>query len=73
MDVSALPGIKQSIRQLKKEKAEVLTSSRDGKKLKQIRSKIKVLKRETRELAREKKRLAAEAAKAAAASPPAAG
>lgn len=61
MDVNALPGVKQNIRQLKKEKAEILTSSGDSSKVKRIRRKIKLLKRETRELAAQKKKLAAEA------------
>ena len=60
MDVSALTSIKLSIRQLKKEKAEILTSSRASSKVKWIRRKIKLLKRETRELAAQKKKLAAE-------------
>ncbi|MEX0806554.1 MAG: hypothetical protein WD688_25045 [Candidatus Binatia bacterium] len=67
MDVNALPGLKQNIRQLKKEKAEILTSSRDGKKLKRIQRKVKLLKRDTRDLARQKKRVAAAAAAEAAA------
>lgn len=62
MDVNALPGVKQNIRQLKKEKAEILTSSGDSAKVKRIRRKIKLLKRETRELAAQKKILAAESA-----------
>ncbi|HEX2244607.1 MAG TPA: hypothetical protein VHK27_15435 [Gammaproteobacteria bacterium] len=66
MDVSALPSIKVSIRQLKKEKAEILTSSSDRAKVKRIRRKIKLLKRETRELAAQKKKLAAESAKGSA-------
>ena len=59
MDVNAIPSLKQNIRQLKKEKTEILSSSRDRKKRKQIRTKIKLLKRQTRELAQEKKRMAA--------------
>jgi hypothetical protein len=62
MDVNALSGLKQNIRQLKKEKAEILTSSGDSEKVKRIRRKIKLLKRETRELAAQKKKSAAEAA-----------
>jgi hypothetical protein len=61
MDVNALPNLKQNIRQLKKEKAEILTSSGDSAKVKRIRRKIKLFKRETRELAAQKKKLAAEA------------
>jgi len=63
MDVNALPSLKQNIRQLKKEKAEILTSSDDRANVTRIRRKIKLLKRETRELAARKKKLAAEAAK----------
>ena len=59
MDVSAIPGVKQDIRRLKKEKAEILSSSRDGTKLKKIKRKIKLLKRETRLLSKQKKNLAA--------------
>ena len=62
MDVSELPGIKQNIRQLKKERQEIQTSLGGGKRLKQIRSKIKLLKRETRALAKQKKKLATAAA-----------
>jgi hypothetical protein len=62
MDVNALPGLKRNIRQLKKEKTEILTSSGDSAKVKRIRRKIKLLKRETRELAAQKKKSAAEAA-----------
>ena len=62
MDVNALPSVKQNIRQLKKEQAEILTSSGDRTKVKWIRRKIKLLKRETRELAAQKKKSAAEAA-----------
>ena len=62
MDVNALPSVKQNIRQLKKEKAEILTSSGDSEKVKRIRRKIKLLKRETRELVARKKKLAAEPA-----------
>ena len=61
MDVNALPSLKQNIRQLKKEKAEILTSSGDSAKVKRIRRKIKLLKRETRALAAQKKKSAAEA------------
>lgn len=67
MDVNELPSIKQNIRQLKKEKEEILASSRDSDKLKQIRRRIKLLKRQTRELSKQKKKLAAPAAPQAAA------
>ena len=59
MDVNAIPSLKQSIRQLKKEKTEILSSSPDKKKLKRIRTKIKLLKRQTRDLAQKKKKMAA--------------
>ena len=62
MDVNAITSLKQSIRQLKKEKTEILTSSPARKKLKRIRTKIKLLKRQTRELAQEKKKIAAASA-----------
>jgi hypothetical protein len=62
MDPTALTTAKQNIRQLKKQKAEILTSSRDQKKLKKIQRDIKLLKRQTRELGREKKLAAAKAA-----------
>ena len=62
-DVSAIHSIKHDIRELKKQKAEVLTSSRDPKKLKKFSRKIRRLKRLTRHLAREAK--TAQAAKTA--------
>ena len=62
MDVNALPSLKQNIRQLKKEQAEILHSSGNSAKVKRIRRKIKLLKRETRALAAQKKKSAAEAA-----------
>ena len=62
MDVNALSGLKQNIRQLKKEKDVILTSSGDSETVKRIRRKIKLLKRETRVLAAQKKKSAAEAA-----------
>jgi ElaB/YqjD/DUF883 family membrane-anchored ribosome-binding protein len=66
MDVNALPTLKQSIRQLKKEKSELLTSSGDTAKVKRIRRKIKLLKRETRELATQKKKATEAASKGSA-------
>ena len=65
MDVNILPSLKQNIRQLKKEKAEILTAG-DTAKVKWIRRKIKLLKRETRELAAQKKKSAQAAVKASA-------
>jgi hypothetical protein len=69
-DVNAIHSIKHDIRELKKQKAEVLTSSRDSKSLKKVQRKIKRLKRLTRHLAREAK--SAPAAKPAEAAPAAA-
>ena len=66
MDVNALPSLKQNIRQLKNEQAEILPSSGNSAKVKRIRRKIKLLKRETRELAAQKKKSAAAAAAEAA-------
>jgi hypothetical protein len=61
-DVNAIHAIKQDIRQLKKEKAE-LTSAGGGdpKKRKRIQRKVKLMKRLTRELAHEAKTAAAKA------------
>jgi hypothetical protein len=66
MDANALSNLKQTIRQLKKEKDEVLASPRDSKKLKRIQRKVKLLKRRTRDLAEQKKKSAAAAAAEAA-------
>ena len=75
-DVNAIHSIKHDIRELKKQKTEVLTSSRDPKKLKKFQRKIKRLKRLTRHLAHEAKTVqaakAAEPAAPAPAAPPAA-
>jgi hypothetical protein len=62
-DVNAIHSIKHDIRELKKQKTELLTSPRDAKKLKKVHRKIKRLKRLTRHLAHETK--TAKAAKAA--------
>jgi ElaB/YqjD/DUF883 family membrane-anchored ribosome-binding protein len=62
-DANAIHSIKHDIRALKKQKAELLTSSGDPKKLKKVQRKIKRLKRLTRHLAHETK--TAQAAKAA--------
>ena len=67
-DLNAIHSIKHDIRELKKQKAEVLTSSRDSKKLQKVQRKIKRLKRLTRHLAREAKSAPA-AAPAEAAAP----
>lgn len=66
-DTNAIHSIKHDIRELKKQKGEILTSSRDPKKLKRVKRRIKLLKRLTRHLARE-----AKTAKAAQAAEPAA-
>ena len=58
-DVNAIHSIKQDIRQLNKQKAELLTANSDRKKLKRIKRKVKLLKRLTRHLAREAKTAAA--------------
>ena len=62
-DVNAIHSIKHDIRELKKQKAEIITSSRDSRKLKKFQRKIRRLKRLTRHLAQEAK--TAKAAKAA--------
>jgi ABC-type Mn2+/Zn2+ transport system ATPase subunit len=67
MDATALTTAKQNIRQLKKQKAEVLASSHDRKQVRKIQRKVKLLKRQTRALAKEKKLAAAKAAAEAAA------
>jgi hypothetical protein len=66
-DLNAIHAVKQDIRQLQKEKAEVLLSKGDRQKLKRLRRKVKLMKRTTRHLAREAK-LAAAAKTAAPAS-----
>src|SRR5256885_2890106 len=63
-DVNAIHSIKHDIRELKKQKSELLTAAGDSKKLDKVQKKIKRLKRLTRHLAREAK--SAQAAKAAA-------
>ncbi|MBI2348616.1 MAG: Rho termination factor N-terminal domain-containing protein [Deltaproteobacteria bacterium] len=71
-DTNAIHSIKHDIRELKKHKGEILTSSRDPKKLKRVKRRIKLLKRLTRHLAREAKTAkAAQAAEPAAAAQPA--
>src|SRR3989338_1358101 len=71
-DANAIPSIKHDIRELKKQKGEILTSSRDPKKLKRVKRRIKLLKRLTRHLAHEAKTAkAAQAAEPAAAAQPA--
>jgi hypothetical protein len=71
-DTNAIHAIKQDIRALKKQKAEIIAAdSPDQKRLKRIKRKIKLEKRLTRHLAKEAK--AAAARKAAAPAAPAAG
>jgi hypothetical protein len=60
-DANAIHAVKQDIRALKKQKAEILASA-DHKKLKKIQRKVKLLKRLTRHLAHEAKRAAVAAA-----------
>lgn len=50
-DVTTIGSIKQEIRALKKQKEELLASSKDAPTVKRIRRKIKKLKRLTRQLA----------------------
>jgi hypothetical protein len=69
-DVNAIHAVKQDIRALKKQKAEILAGPPDRKKLKRIQRKTKLLKRLTRHLAHEAKTAAA--AKAAQPAAPAA-
>ncbi|MGH7875258.1 MAG: hypothetical protein ACREQO_23945 [Candidatus Binatia bacterium] len=67
MEATALSAAKQNIRQLQKQKAEILTSTRDRKLLKRLQRKVKLLKRQARGLAQEKKIAAAKIAAEAAA------
>jgi Rho termination factor, N-terminal domain len=72
-DINAIHAVKQDIRALQKQKAELVTSNGDRKDLKRIRRKVKLLKRLTRHLAHETKvAAAAKAAAPAAPTPPAA-
>lgn len=76
-DANAIHSVKHDIYGLKKQKAEILASSRDRKKLKRVQRRIKLLKRLTRHLAHEAKATQAAAApaqpSAPAQTPPAAG
>lgn len=54
-DVNAIHAVKQDIRALQKQKAELLSSDGDRKKVKRIKRKVKLLKRLTRHLAHEAK------------------
>jgi len=66
MDANTSTTAKQQIRQLKKQKAEIIAASHDRKKIKEVQRKVKLLKRETRALAQVKKVAAAKAAAEAA-------
>jgi Rho termination factor, N-terminal domain len=54
-DINAIHAVKQDIRRLNKQKAEMLASSPDRKKIKRIKRRVKLLKRLTRHLAHEAK------------------
>ena len=71
-DTSAIHSIKHDIRELKRHKAEILASTKDRRKLKQVQTKIRKLKRLTRHLAREAKQAKPAAGAAAAQTPTAA-
>jgi hypothetical protein len=66
-DLNAIHAVKQDIRQLQKQKLELLSSNTDRKKIKRIRRKVKLLKRVTRHLAHDAKLATAEAEARAAA------
>jgi hypothetical protein len=66
-DLNAIHAVKQDIRQLQKQKVELLSSNGDRKKIKRIRRKVKLLKRVTRHLAHDAKLATAEAEARAAA------
>lgn len=69
-DGTTVSSLKQEIRALKKQKAEILASAKDRRKIKQTRRKIKFLKRETRKLSREARAKSAAAAAEPASPPP---
>jgi ElaB/YqjD/DUF883 family membrane-anchored ribosome-binding protein len=68
-DVNVIHAVKQDIRALQKQKAELLSSNGDRKKLKRIKRKVKLLKRLTRHLAHEAKTATATTQPAAATQP----
>ncbi len=72
-DLNAIHSVKQDIRSLKKQKAELLSADGGRKKIKRIQRKIKLLKRLSRQLAHEVKTAKTVKAAQAAAAPPAAG
>jgi hypothetical protein len=65
MDASKLTIVKQDIRKLQKNKAEIRGSTGDRKKIKALQRQVKLLKRESRVLSKVKKAEAAAAAAAA--------
>jgi hypothetical protein len=66
-DLNAIHAVKQDIRQLQKQKLELLSSNADRKKIKRIRRKVKLLKRVTRHLAHDARLATVEAEARAAA------
>jgi beta-phosphoglucomutase-like phosphatase (HAD superfamily) len=66
-DLNAIHAVKQDIRQLQKQKLELLSSNSERKKIKRIRRKVKLLKRVTRHLAHDARLATAEAETKAAA------
>jgi hypothetical protein len=66
-DINAIHAVKQDIRQLQKQKSELLASNGDRRKLRQLRRKVKLAKRVTRHLALEAKLAAAKPSTAPAA------
>lgn len=61
-DLNAIHAVKQDIRELQKQKAELLSSNGDRQKVKRLRRKVKLMKRVTRHLAHDAKLAAAAAA-----------
>jgi Rho termination factor, N-terminal domain len=68
-DINAIHAVKQDIRALQKQKAEILTANGDRNRLKRVKRKVKLLKRLTRHLAHESKTAAAAKAAAPTAAP----
>jgi hypothetical protein len=58
-DLNAIHAVKQDIRQLQKQKAELLSSNGNRQKVKRLRRKVKLMKRVTRHLAHDAKLAAA--------------
>ncbi len=65
-DLNAIHAVKADIRALKKQKAELIASNGDRRKIKRMKRKVKLLKRLTRHLAHEAKTTAAAGAPQAA-------